>query len=75
MSAGFTNICPPVPSHWANKETATIYDMKTKMKIAIVPSYPYRTREEAKKVARQICNIFNEILTWQKGTIYDPRKT
>ena len=59
MSARFTNICPPVPSHWARKETATIYDTKTRKKIASVLAYPHRTRKEAQTLAKQICDILN----------------
>jgi len=59
MSARFTNICPPVPSHWAHKETATIYDTKTRKKIASVLAYPHRTRKEAKSLARHICDVLN----------------
>ena len=59
MSARFTNICPPVPSHWANKETATVYDRKTNNKIATVPAFPYRTRKEALILAKRICDLLN----------------
>ena len=59
MSARFTNICPPVPSHWARKETATIYDTKTQKKIASVLAYPHRTRKEAQTLAKHICDILN----------------
>ena len=59
MSARFTNICPPVPSHWARKETATIYDTKTRKKIASILAYPHRTRKEARTLAKHICDILN----------------
>lgn len=59
MSARFTNICPPVPSHWARKETATIYDTKTRKKIASVLAYTHRTRKEAQTLAKHICDILN----------------
>lgn len=59
MSARFTNICPTVPSHWAHKETATIYDTKTRTKIASVLSFPFRTRKEAHGLARHICDVLN----------------
>lgn len=59
MSERFTNICPTVPCHWSNKETATVYDRNTKTKIASILSHPYRTRGEAKKLAKRICVILN----------------
>lgn len=59
MSARFTNICPPVPCHWANKETATIYDTQTGEKIANVCAYPHRTRKEAQGLAKLLCDALN----------------
>ena len=59
MSGYFHTVCPKPGSPWYGKETAGIYD-RNGVKVAIVPAYPHRTKQEAKQLAKKLAQILNQ---------------
>ena len=58
MKPPFSTICPRSGSSWYGKPTAGIYD-RDGVKIAIITAFPYRTLDEAKRLAEKIASILN----------------
>jgi hypothetical protein len=59
MSDSFHTVCPKPGSPWYGKATAGIYD-RDGVKVAVVPSYPHRTKEEARQLAYKLAQILNQ---------------
>lgn len=58
MSGPYHTVCPKPGSPWYGKPTAGIYD-RDGVKIAIIPVYPYRELDEAKRLAYKLAGILN----------------
>lgn len=59
MSGYFHTVCPNPGSPWYGKATAGIYDANGD-KIAVVPSYPYRNKVEARELAYKLAQMLNQ---------------
>lgn len=58
MTTRFSTICKRSGSSWYGKRTAGIYDTNG-AKVAIIPAFPYRTLDEAKRLSEKIASILN----------------
>ena len=59
MSDSFHTVCLKLGSPWYGKATAGIYD-RDGAKIAVVPSYPYRSKREARELAQKLAQTLNQ---------------
>ena len=59
MSGYFHTVCPKPGSPWYGKTTAGIYD-RDGVKVAVVPAYPHRTKEEARQLAHKLAQTLNQ---------------
>ena len=59
LNGPFTTMCPFERTHWLGKKTCTVYDIGSKKKILSVPSYPYRSKEEALGMAEMLAGVLN----------------
>lgn len=59
MSGPYHTVCPKPGSQWYGKPTAGIYD-RDGVKVAVVPAYPHRTKEEARQLAHKLAQILNQ---------------
>ena len=58
MNGPYHTICPKPGSPWYGKQTAGIYD-RDGVKIAVIPAHPYRTLDEAKRLAYKLAGTLN----------------
>ena len=56
MTTRFSTICKRSGSSWYGKRTAGIYDTNG-AKVAIIPAFPYRTLDEAKRTFDTIVDL------------------
>ena len=59
MSGYFHTVCPKPGSPWYGKATAGIYN-RDGVKVAVVPAYPYRSKREARELAKKLAQTLNQ---------------
>lgn len=59
MSGYFHTVCPKSGSPWYGKATAGIYN-RDGVKVAVVPAYPYRSKREARELAKKLAQALNQ---------------